>query len=83
MLYQVESVEARPHYRLWVRFADGVEGEVDLSRLVGRGVFAAWTDPEEFEKVFVDPDTFAAAWPGGIDLASDALYQEIAGTTTA
>lgn len=79
MLYRIEAVEARPHYRLWIRFADGVEGEVDLSHLPGKGVFAAWEDPEEFDKVFVDPETATAAWPGGVDLAPDALYQQIAG----
>lgn len=83
MLYQVEAVEAKPHYRLWVRFVDGVEGEVDLSHVVGKGVFASWNDPKEFEKVFVDPESFTVAWPGGIDLAPDALYQEIAGIATA
>jgi hypothetical protein len=82
MLYQVEAVEAKPHYRLWVRFADGVEGEVDLSQLVGKGVFALWNDPKEFEKVYVDPESFTVAWPGGIDLAPDALYREIAGIAT-
>ncbi len=81
MLYRIEDVEARPQYRLWIRFADGVEGEVDLSHLVGKGVFAPWQDPDEFEKVFVDPETATAAWPGGIDLAPDALYQQIASIT--
>lgn len=72
-------VEVRPleNYRIWVRFADGLEGEVDLSDLVGKGVFAAWDDPAEFRKVFIDPETHTVAWPGGIDLAPDALYQDL------
>lgn len=82
MLYRIEEVEARPHYRLWIRFADGLEGEVDLSELVGKGVFARWKDSAEFEKVFVDPESQTAAWPGGIDLAPDGLYQQVAGITT-
>ncbi|MEJ2215903.1 MAG: DUF2442 domain-containing protein [Gemmatimonadota bacterium] len=82
MLYQVEAVEAKPHYRLWVRFVDGAEGEVDLSQLVGKGVFASWNDPKEFEKVYVDPESLTAAWPSGIDLAPDALYREITGIAT-
>lgn len=83
MLYRIEEVEARAEYRLYVRFADGVEGEVDLSHLVGKGVFAPWAEPGEFEKVFVDPESQTAAWPGGVDLAPDALYQQIAGITAA
>lgn len=34
MLCRVQDVEARSEYRVWIRFVDGVEGEVDLSELV-------------------------------------------------
>ncbi len=72
-------IDAKPleGYRVWVRFADGAQGEVDLSDLVGKGVFAAWADPQEFAKVFIDPESHTLAWPGGIDLAPDALYQDV------
>lgn len=71
--------EAKPldGYRVWIRFDDGTQGEVDLSDLVGKGVFAAWSDPEEFKKVFIDPESHTLAWSGGIDLAPDALYQDV------
>lgn len=82
MLHRVEAVEARPKHRVWLRFADGLEGEIDLSELAGKGVFASSEDPAEFAKVFVDEDTGTIAWPGGIDLAPDALYQELAGIGT-
>jgi hypothetical protein len=77
MLYRIQDFEARSGYRVWVRFADGVEGEVALSELVGRGVFARWNDPAEFGKVFIDEETGTLAWPGGIDLAPDALYRDV------
>jgi len=32
-------------------FDDGVSGVVDLSELVGRGVFALWDDRQVFEQV--------------------------------
>jgi len=72
-------VEVRPlgAYRIWIRFADGLEGDVDLSDLVGNGVFAAWNDPAEFRKVFIDPETHTVAWPGGIDLAPEALHEDL------
>ncbi len=36
-----EAVEVMPRagYRVWLRYGNGVEGEVDLSDLAGRGVF--------------------------------------------
>jgi hypothetical protein len=38
----LRAVEVKPltGYRLWIRYADGVEGEVNLTHLVGNGVFA-------------------------------------------
>jgi len=81
MRYRIDSVRTRPGYRLWIRFADGVEGEGDLSDLVGKGVFARWEDPREFERAAIDQESGAVAWPGGIDVAPDALYHDIAGVT--
>ncbi len=82
MRYRIEAAEARPGYRVWIRFEDGVEGEVDLSELVGHGVFKCWEDANEFAKVHIDPESGTIAWPGGIDLAPDALYRDIAGIKT-
>ena len=47
--------------------------------LVGKGVFAAWEDPTVFAEVLVDRETATVAWPHGIDLAPDALYEDMAG----
>lgn len=77
MLYDVVDVEAREGFRVWVRFEDGTEGEVDLSDLAGRGVFARWTeDPSEFARVSVDAESGTLAWPGGLDVAPDRLYRD-------
>ena len=78
---RIVGAEARPGYVLWVRFEDDAKGEVDLSHLVGKGVFQQWADPSEFEKVFVDPETGTVAWPGGIDLCPDSLHEDVTGTT--
>lgn len=78
MLYRIIAVEPRSDYRLWVRFGDGTEGEVDLSDIAGRGVFRRWTDrPDEFAQVQVDPESGSPVWPGELDVAPDRLYQEL------
>ena len=41
-MFKPIDVKALPGYKIWVRFADGTEGEADLSHLAGRGVFALW-----------------------------------------
>jgi hypothetical protein len=76
---RIVQVQPKAGYRLWLRFTDGAEGEVDLSHLVGRGVFQAWQNPAEFAKVMVDPETGTVAWPGGIDLDPDVLYAQVRG----
>ena len=57
---------------------DGTTGEVDLSRLVlsdKAGIFAALRDPALFTEAYVEYG--AVMWPGEIDLAPDAMYDEI------
>lgn len=80
---KIVEAEARSEYRLWVRYEGGAEGEVDLSDLVGKGVFERWEDPAEFRKVFIDPDTDTVGWPGGIDLCPDSLYEDLVGAPLA
>ena len=77
-----KASEVRPlnGYRIWLRYADGVEGEVDLSHLAGRGVFKAWADRRFFEDVHVD-ESGAVAWGEDIDLCPDALYLRLTGKT--
>jgi hypothetical protein len=75
----VSHVTVRPGYRLFVRFIDGTEGEVDMSAQVnsqGAGVFAELADPEAFSKAFNDDGH--GAWPTGQDLAPDAMHDELA-----
>ena len=52
----IDIVEAKPldGHRLYLRFADGVEGEIDLDQLVRwEGVFAPLRDPQRFSEVSV------------------------------
>ncbi len=72
------EVEARGQYRLWLRFSDGVEGEVDVSDFAGQGVFAAWQETAFFDSVRID-ETRAVCWGDAIDLCPDALYLRLTG----
>lgn len=77
-MFKPVAVKALPGFRLWLRYADGVEGEVDLSHLAGRGVFSLWDEPGSFERVHIGPGG-AVAWSKDLDLCPDALYLEITG----
>ena len=76
--WRVVDVRVLANFALSVRFADGTEGEVDLSRLVlgpNAGVFVALRDGAVFAQVSVEDGV--VSWPGGLDLAPDAMYDAI------
>ena len=76
MRWDVIEVQAEADYRLFVRFADGTNGRVRIAPEEMTGVLAPLRDRSFFEKVFIDHG--AVAWPGEIDLAPDAMYEEVA-----
>jgi hypothetical protein len=80
MCFVPEIVEVKPleSYHLWVRFSDGVEGVLDLSGLVGKGVFALWNDYEAFKRVHIGPSG-ELMWDDQVDLCPDALYLKLTG----
>ncbi|MGH8563779.1 MAG: DUF2442 domain-containing protein [Gammaproteobacteria bacterium] len=76
--WRVKVVEAKAEFRLWVRFNDGTEGDVDMAGLVRSsraGVFAALRNEMLFHQVRVECG--AVTWPGDLDLAPDAMYEAI------
>lgn len=80
MMVQIVEVQLRGGHRLFLRFDDGSQGEVDISEVVPfTGVFDRLRDPREFAKVRVDPDWGTICWPGDLDLAPEPLYERITG----
>ncbi len=76
----LKPTEVRPldNYRIWVKYSDGIEGVVDLSDLVGVGVFALWNDYREFQKVHIGTSG-EIAWNERIDICPDSTYLKITG----
>ena len=72
------AVEPRDGYRIWLRYADGVEGEVDLSDLAGKGLFVAWRDRVFFENVRIG-EWGEIVWGEALDICPDALYLQLTG----
>ncbi len=79
-MYKAISVQPLEKYRIWIEYADGTSGEVDLSHLVGRGVFKYWDNYENFKKVYVGKYG-EIAWSDEIDLCPDSLYMQMTGKT--
>ena len=74
----VTEAKALQDYRLWLRFSDGSEGNVDLQDFIlgdSRPIVAALRDPVVFEALRVEMDT--VVWKNGFDLAPEFLYARV------
>jgi hypothetical protein len=61
-------------YRVWLRFDDGLEGEVELSGVLRGPVFEPLKDPAYFANFTVD---WTLTWPNGADIAPESLYARV------
>jgi len=72
----VYVVEARSlgGYRVWLRFDDGLEGEIDLEDEIWGEIFEPLKDPAYFAR-FTAEETLT--WPNGADFAPESLYRRV------
>jgi hypothetical protein len=65
---------------LYLRFADGTAGEIEVRPLLQfTGVFETLRDPQFFALVRVNPDIGTIVWPNGADLCPDVLRHHLTG----
>jgi len=80
MLRNIVEVRHLDGYRLFLRFDDGISGEIDLSELINfDGVFAPLKDVKYFSRVAVHEELRTIYWPNGVDLDPVVLYYRIKG----
>ena|SRR5579871_2148647 len=76
--WRLTEVKPLTAYRLKVKFDDGTQGVVDISQRVmsdKAGVFKKLREIDIFNQVYLEYGV--VTWPGGIDLAPDAMYDAI------
>lgn len=73
----ISVVEARHvrDYVLWLRFSDGLAGEVDFGGRLRERVFEPLKEIAQFSQVQVDPEIQTIAWLNGADLAPEFLHE--------
>ena len=77
-MFKITEVKVLQGHRLELAFDDGVCGVVDLSELVGKGVFSLWRNEHFFEQVQIG--SFGElVWGDQIDLCPDSLYLRATG----
>jgi len=78
MLKDIVEVRVLGGHRLYLRFEDGVAGELDVGDLIDfRGVFGSLRDEAEFAKVRLNQELGTVVWPSGADLGPDVLYSKV------
>lgn len=75
---RIVEAKAVGAWRVFLRYEDGVQGEVNLDHLRGKGVFAALADETYFSRVKTGP-CGELCWGDEIDLCPDALYATLTG----
>jgi hypothetical protein len=70
------EAKATEDYCVWVRFEDGLAGEIDFKDLVERGGFYGrpLRDPDFFRQVDIYPGGYGIFWPNEADVCPDTLY---------
>jgi Protein of unknown function (DUF2442) len=80
MLPRIVDARYAGGHKVWLRFADGLHGEVDLSDQLWGAVFVPLKDLAEFAKVTLDADTDTISWPSGADFSPSWLHHRLSGT---
>jgi hypothetical protein len=77
MLPRIVDAQYVSHLTVWLRFNDGVEGEVDLSRDLDGPMFESLRDSEMFRRFVLHPELRTLVWPNGADLAPEFLRSKL------
>ena len=78
MYYNVVNAACLRDYKVFIEFADGKKGVIDLQDKVGRGgVFLPLADRQYFCKMRVDKDLGTITWENGADLSPEILYERL------
>jgi len=77
MMFNVKEAKLVGDFVIWLRFADGTEGEVDLRYELEGPIFEPLRDPAYFKKFTVHPELRTLVWPNGADFAPEFLYEKV------
>ena len=75
MFMHVTDAKYLGGHRVWLRFNDGAEGEVDLAGHLGGEIFRPLRDVEFFKSFAFEGHTLA--WSNGADFAPEFLRERI------
>ena len=71
------KVKALKKYKIHIEFEDGIIGEADLADAAGKGVFKYWDEDNNFQKVFINGETYGIAWNDELEIDPETVYAQI------
>jgi hypothetical protein len=77
MMPRVMDARHAGKYRVWLRFDDGLSGEIDLEDELWGPVFDPLQDVAEFAQLQADAELETVVWPNGADFAPEFLYDRL------
>ena len=77
MILHVKEARYLHDYVIWLRFNDGLEGEIDLANELEGEVFGPLKDKKQFKSFKVDPVLQTIVWENRADLAPEFLHENI------
>ncbi|MGQ3683570.1 MAG: DUF2442 domain-containing protein [Candidatus Loosdrechtia sp.] len=76
MLPKLREAKYQGDYRVWLKFEDGIEGEVNLEKELWGEVFQPLKDKARFAELSVNVEFATLVRPNGADFAPEFLYQQ-------
>ncbi|MCK9459862.1 MAG: DUF2442 domain-containing protein [Proteobacteria bacterium] len=83
MIPRIVEAEHRTGHKVYIRFAHGPAGVIDLADELDGPVFAPLADPKVFATLALSPDTRTVVWPNGADFAPEFLLDRLEATDKA
>ncbi len=77
MLPKIIDARYAGKHRVWLRFADGLSGEIDLASELWGPMFEPLKDESFFAQLHIDPDLDTIVWPNGADLSPQWLHDQL------
>ncbi len=77
MLPRIVDARYVAGFTIWLRFDDGLQGEVDLARELQGSIFQPLHDMEYFRRFELHPELRTLVWPNGADFAPEFLRSRL------
>ena len=65
------------NYKIWFKFDDGTEGEIDLEKQLYGKIFEPLKNITYFKSFKIHPELNVISWDNGADFAPEYIYETI------